>query len=564
MFFARILSHRGQPLDARPPIVFPPKGGTIGRSPDCTLVLPDPTRHVSRVHARLEVADDGPRIVCLSAGLPLSLNGRELGDREWAIVSPGDRVVIGEYELELGLADTISAPVDIGVEPARRCSEGELLSPLPDEAPHPFDLKDPDPVPGSLHGLPDPVELPPDHPLAAPLPPAEKPSGSAGIAGFGSVADGLGRQRADSIDALFGLDPATSGSGLPGAIPFAPLGIERHRRPATPPPDPTPEVYGTFRLPEPVLPSDFGKPDEAPLPEGTTVNAEPSDSADQDAPIMWPTELHALTEKVVQERSEWEPAPRTSATAFISRSNAEQRAALDAQMQDLSLRGGERPASSASASDDGQFELLKALVLGLGLTELPRGKGAGASAPRALTPELMRRVGELTRIAADGTVELLRSRATVKREMGAEPTMVHTRGNNPLKFAPDGLSALEQLLSPHPVRGFMDAIPAMQDAYDDLQAHQVAFVAGMRAALQGLLEMFDPSVLQQRLARRSVIDAMVPTARRARLWELFVEKYDVVSREAQEDFDSLFTREFVRAYDEQMQRIRSLREGTER
>jgi len=42
------------------------------------------------------------------------------------------------------------------------------------------------------------------------------------------------------------------------------------------------------------------------------------------------------------------------------------------------------------------------------------------------------------------------------------------------------------LLAP-PTRGFMPAAPAMRDAYDDLRAHQFGFIAGMRAALEGVL-----------------------------------------------------------------------------
>ena len=51
---------------------------------------------------------------------------------------------------------------------------------------------------------------------------------------------------------------------------------------------------------------------------------------------------------------------------------------------------------------------------------------------------------------------------------------------------------MKHLLAP-PTRGFMAAAPAMRDAYDDLRAHQFGFLAGMRAALEGVLERFDPA-----------------------------------------------------------------------
>jgi FHA domain-containing protein len=167
----------------------------------------------------------------------------------------------------------------------------------------------------------------------------------------------------------------------------------------------------------------------------------------------------------------------------------------------------------------------------------------------------MQRVGELLAAACDGTVALLQARATLKQQLRADVTMIGARNNNPLKFVPDGASALNQLLSPRPARGFMDARTAMRDAYDDLLAHQIGFVAGMRAAMQGLIGRFDPAVLEGRLASKSVLDAMLPAARKARLWELFNSLYADVSREAEDDFERLFGHAFVKAYEEQIARI---------
>jgi FHA domain-containing protein len=77
----------------------------------------------------------------------------------------------------------------------------------------------------------------------------------------------------------------------------------------------------------------------------------------------------------------------------------------------------------------------------------------------------------------------------------------------------------------------------------------------MRAAMHGLIGRFEPKALEQRLASKSVLDAMVPGARKARLWELFNSLYSEVAREAEDDFDRLFGRAFVKAYEEQIARI---------
>jgi type VI secretion system FHA domain protein len=544
MFVVRILSHRGRSVASQRGVGFPAAGGTIGRSEECTLTLADASRHISRVHARLEPADDGPRILCLGAGLPLILNGRELVEGESSGVRAGDRIVLGDYELELGSPED---QIEIG-------KAGPRLSPAdaPDAAPHPrasegvvnpFDFRPPSGESPATPRLPDASELPADHPLAPPVAAAAPASDRLRIGGFGGVAEDLGRQQADGIDAIFGLDHAQAPRADPLGPAADPLGLAPTRDAGTPPSDAGDALHGTFRLPEAALPADFGVEAEQGARESSTRPTE------DPPPFMWPSEVRVAAEKAVADQPQWEMPPRTSPTSFIERNNAAQKAALGTR--------GSAIASVPDHSRDGDFELLKALVLGLGMTELPRGKGAGAATPRVLTPELMRRIGELLRAASDGTVELLRARATVKREMRAEVTGVLARDNNPLKFAPDGLAALEQLLAAHPVRGFMDAVPAMRDAYDDLQAHQLAFVAGMRAALQGLMANFDPRSLEQRLMKRTVVESVVPAARRARLWELFVEMYDEVSHEAQDDFDALFTREFVRAYEEQLDKLDS-------
>ncbi len=199
--------------------------------------------------------------------------------------------------------------------------------------------------------------------------------------------------------------------------------------------------------------------------------------------------------------------------------------------------------------------LLAALLRGMGLAELPRGPGGAAGPPVGLTPALMERLGALLASASDGTVALLQARATMKQELRTDVTMIGARDNNPLKFVPDGPSALQQLLAAQPMRGFMDPVHAMRDAHDDLLAHQIGFVAGMRAAMQGLIGRFDPVVLERRLAPRSMLDAMLPSARKARLWELFNTLYADVSREAEDDFHRLFGRAFVKAYEEQIRHL---------
>ena len=101
----------------------------------------------------------------------------------------------------------------------------------------------------------------------------------------------------------------------------------------------------------------------------------------------------------------------------------------------------------------------------------------------------------------------------------------------------------------------MAAGPAMRDAYTDLRAHQFGMVAGMRAALDGVLERFDPAELEGRLTERSVLHSLLPGTRKARMWEVFVEHFDRIRQEASDDFQTLFGRAFVQAYEQHLDEI---------
>ena len=166
----------------------------------------------------------------------------------------------------------------------------------------------------------------------------------------------------------------------------------------------------------------------------------------------------------------------------------------------------------------------------------------------------MHLLGTLLRESLGGAVQLLVARAALKREMRAEMTMIVARENNPLKFSPSVEVALQHLLGP-PTPGFMPPGPAVRDAFNDLRAHQLGVMAGMRAALDGVLQRFDPQQLEAKLSHRSAITSLIPGARKARLWESFQELFTQLQHEAQDDFDELFGKAFLRAYEDQLDRL---------
>jgi len=86
-------------------------------------------------------------------------------------------------------------------------------------------------------------------------------------------------------------------------------------------------------------------------------------------------------------------------------------------------------------------------------------------------------------------------------------------------------------------------------------SHQFGFMAGMRAALEGVLARFDPARLEHRLAGGRTLNSFLPSNRRAKLWELYEQLHRDILKEAEDSFETLFGKEFLRAYEAQVGRL---------
>jgi len=256
----------------------------------------------------------------------------------------------------------------------------------------------------------------------------------------------------------------------------------------------------------------------------------------------------------------------------VDAAGAPESRARDPQVEALSAQHGtKRPAELASrdhGGTDAPPEIAKPFQRAVASADSDKGRPddllreflVGAGIPHAtmqdtLTPALMRRIGRMLAIAVQGTIELIAARALVKREVKADVTIIASTRNNPLKFLPDAESALLQMFGAR-IPGFMDPVEAMEDAYRDLRAHEVGVIAGMHAALAEVLRRFEPAELERRLKPGGVLEGLLPNSRQARLWETFAEMYIDISREAQDDFQSLFGKAFLQAYENEVSRLK--------
>lgn len=402
------------------PLALPPEGLTIGRSPDCDLVLTDPLRGVSREHAQVITDGQAARIRCISSSAPLWVNDMQLDPGGERALLVGDRLRIGGFEL--------------AVEPAAgTAAQRSRLDRW-------FDLD------GAL----DPLAAESPLPAYAVSPEAEATSAV--------------------------VSWQTSRHVVRTAAPIAP---------SAPSMPPAPPVQAPVPQVAPPTPAEaVGSMPQAPL--------SPATAAARVAPAPRDT---PAAKRVARRAGDVSPELRELAAAF--------------------------------------------------------GRGAGLGAEIApLTPEWMEHLGALLRATAEGTLALLQSRAVAKRHMRAEGTRIAPRQNNPLKFAPDATEALTRMLQRDPSPGFLDPVAALHDAHHDLLVHQVAMIAGMRAAVFELFSRLSPAAAENAEGPAHGISRL-PLGRAAALWQRHRLQHAQLLEHLDDDFETIFGREFLRAYEEQ-------------
>ena len=206
---------------------------------------------------------------------------------------------------------------------------------------------------------------------------------------------------------------------------------------------------------------------------------------------------------------------------------------------------GSAPEPSAQAAGGDQVAA-RALLEALGVDDL--------DIDDADLPATMGRVGRVLRAMITGLREILMTRTSIKSEFRIDQTMISMGGNNPLKFSVSPEQAIEALVKPR-VKGYLAAEEAAGQALNDIKAHEVAMVTGMEAALKGVLSRLDPEVLVGKIEGSGRVGTLFK-GKKAQYWEIYEKMYAEISDQAENDFHDLFSREFARAYKEQLEKLK--------
>ncbi|QWA31955.1 type VI secretion system-associated FHA domain protein TagH [Pseudomonas sp. RC3H12] len=338
-----------------------------------------------------------------------------------------------------------------------------------------------------------------------------------------------GQSEAHSFEALMANQVATPSAPIAGAPAAFLQGASSHDTlpdlfdflgpssvPPVSQPDHVPAQQHDFRPPAPVAPPPAPLPVAMPgapgvIPDDWNLFDETPAPVIQPAPVLAPAPPPPLPEPLTPSEPVVRPQPVVTVAA---------------------------PADSDA--------LLQAFLRGAGIEHL-RIDAVDAAAQ-------MEAIGRSYRLMVEGLIDVLRARSSLKGEFRMQQTTIAPVQNNPLKFAPNADEALLLLLR-EGNQAFMAPDQAVRDSFDDLRAHQLAVMAGIEAALKHLLKRFEPARLEERLAPAAGLAKLFGGSRQAHCWQQFTELYSQISREAEDDFQDLFGREFSRAYEAHSQRI---------
>jgi type VI secretion system protein len=526
----KIISSQNQTLGSDSSREFGPTGGSIGRLAGNDWVLPDPERFVSSQHAVIKFQDGDFYLTDTSTnGTFVNSGAAPVGNGTSVQLNPGDIVHIGDYDMEVTLDDaadnSMTGPVAdpfaaTGSQPVFESAidPGQTLDPLAAidaaEAAPTFDNTGPTGA--------DPFAMPP---------PGSLEQESSGPLGDAFVAPAMHQE------------PRLGGGGIPED--WDKTSFEQPKAdPFIQPPaaDISQPAAGAGGIPEDWDKTSFESPKADPFaaqPAGyqqpaQLPPAQPTNTGPVDPLASGAWEQPAQPQQPVQQPPQ-QPMPGgidPAATGTVQRPV---------------LQPGAAPGGQSAGGGSGD---LVQLLQNAGVDE--------ATARQMATPQMAAVVGRLLPIFVSGMLDILQARSEIKSQFRMSMTRMQPVENNPLKFCADPQDAFFRLFMEQG-SSFMPPDQAFTEGFDDIKAHQMAMMAGLRAAYDSMIESLDPDHMQDRFDRELRRSPMFKPLNKTKYWEMYGEMFEGLNRDADESFRRLFGDAFAKAYEDQMQRLQAMR-----
>lgn len=153
-----------------------------------------------------------------------------------------------------------------------------------------------------------------------------------------------------------------------------------------------------------------------------------------------------------------------------------------------------------------------------------------------------------------GLMSLLGGRAIFKQESRLSLTSVQPRSNNPIKFSIDPTDTLEMLLLKKK-SGYLSAKESYDEAVNDIQLHQMAFIAGLQATLTGVLNQISPDKIDAQAKENGRSFMGLNAASQS--WQLYKDKHGQQLNAVSQNLNEVLSNHFADAYQAQINNIKN-------
>ncbi len=514
-----------------PQKAFGEEGGTIGRGDGNDWVLGDPDRFLSSRHCSLSY-QGGQYYLTDTSTNGTFINGapEPIGKGGTIPINDGDSIELGDYQFRAELQADVAMPSNpFGAAP----EPPSALEPMADDPfGSPASLEDPfassDFAVGSSVSLdPDPVNVDPlaaldkrggGSPFPSHTPAPSEPSLNVDPLG------GLGND--GSLDDLFG-------NSTPGQDVFSQSSSMGDEMGAVNQSMDWPEAKSDSMIPDDwdddLMGGTGGLGDDfaAPTPPAQPRPQLDVSAAHRSIPLTEPPKhaQHSADRALLSERK---PEP----------------------VEPFKARPKAQPARSrAEAKPQPRRQMTESV--GEALLE---GMGLGG---RDFSPEdaehIHQVVGELIPVIITGMMQVLRSRASIKNEFRMNVTTIQPVENNPLKFSANAQEAIENMFV-RDSAAYMKPKVAFKEGFDGISEHQVAIIAGIRAAFKSMMDRFNPEQLERQFDKQNK-GVVLPGMQKSKYWNSYSDHYNGFIDNMENTFQYLFGDEFVQAYEDQLRRL---------
>lgn len=472
---------------------FDNSGGSIGRGKDNTWILDDPERFLSSCHCQFSCENNQFYITDLSTnGTFYNASPHPIGKGSSLPVNDGDTFALGDYVFSMQLSDSVSSadPFASSMVSSSAAAEDIFAKPRSNNS-----------------------DFSHDEFMAGPF---------AGVNGSSSAS--LFTTGPEETDPLAALDKA-QGSGENNI--------------------------------NPVLAASAGFDSNAD-PFASSTYSDQSDALNQQ--ISWPD---AVLEQTSNSASgipdDWDD-DLISAPAQPASPAVEPVSPILHSIESGTLAVENRALQKANAILQAELKILKQKIK----AQQQRGVKADTSIVDAMgfqnqhlvdaqIRQINKLVGEVMREMVSGLMQVLGSRSSIKNEFRMNVTTIQPVENNPLKFSANVDDALENMFIKDG-NAYKKPLEAVCEGFDGIAEHQLAILAGIKSAFKGVIERFDPVLLDVRFSRQNK-GGLIPGSQKAKNWDLYLEYYNGLVGDIDNTFQYLFGDDFVRAYEDQLQRL---------